>query len=223
MKIVGTPLWLASTNSWMVSADDRECIVIDCPPEPDVILRAAADAGLRIVAIVATHGHIDHTGGIPTVAAKASPVGSSPVPVHRHPHDHSYFTDPVGSSSLLGAALAETGLDLRPPELLVDLGDGDVIKGAGLAITVIHTPGHTPGSVCLRVAAQGEEVLFTGDHLFSGSIGRVDLPGGSMESLMRSMVEKILPLPDELAVLPGHGPTTTIGRERAENPFLQRS
>ncbi len=221
MRVTGTPLWVASTNFWMVSADGRECIVIDCPPETAPILRSINNAGLTVAAIVATHGHIDHTGGISTVAAAAIEDGSAPIPVHRHPKDNHYFVDPIGSSGALGPIIAEMKLDLRPPELLVDLDDGDVIRGAGLSITAIHTPGHTPGSVCLRVSDSEEEILFTGDHLFAGSIGRTDLPGGSMEAMIHSMKERILPLPDTLAVFPGHGPTTTIGRERTGNPFLR--
>jgi glyoxylase-like metal-dependent hydrolase (beta-lactamase superfamily II) len=113
------------------------------------------------------------------------------------------------------------GVDLRAPELIYGMADGDTVKGAGMAFTCMHTPGHTQGSVCLQLELDGAPpILFSGDHLFAGSIGRTDMPGGSFEQLMQSMAEKILPLDDETAVLPGHGPTTTVGRERMTNPFI---
>jgi glyoxylase-like metal-dependent hydrolase (beta-lactamase superfamily II) len=123
---------------------------------------------------------------------------------------------------MFGRYLEEMGLDLRPPELVEGLEDGQSVSGAGMTFTCIHTPGHTQGSTCFLLEVAGERpILFSGDHLFAGSIGRTDLPGGSYEQLMQSMAEKILPMSDETAVLPGHGPTTTVGRERAINPFLQ--
>jgi glyoxylase-like metal-dependent hydrolase (beta-lactamase superfamily II) len=127
--------------------------------------------------------------------------------------------DPVGTSGQLGGHLE--GLDVRPPELIESLDDGQVVRGAGMTFTAVHTPGHTPGSTCLRLDVEGAPpILFSGDHLFAGSIGRTDFPGGSFEQLMVSMQEKILPLPDETAVLPGHGPITSVERERKTNPFL---
>jgi glyoxylase-like metal-dependent hydrolase (beta-lactamase superfamily II) len=113
------------------------------------------------------------------------------------------------------------GVDLRPPELIYGLDDGEKVKGAGMVFTAIHTPGHTQGSVCFQLDLDGAPpILFSGDHLFAGSIGRTDMPGGSFEQLMESMAAKILPMADETAVLPGHGPTTTVGRERMTNPFI---
>jgi glyoxylase-like metal-dependent hydrolase (beta-lactamase superfamily II) len=101
------------------------------------------------------------------------------------------------------------------------LDDGQKVSGAGMTFTAIHTPGHTKGSVCVLMEVEGEgAVLFSGDHLFAGSIGRTDLPGGSYEELMASMAEKILPMSDDVQVLPGHGPVTNVGHERRTNPFL---
>jgi glyoxylase-like metal-dependent hydrolase (beta-lactamase superfamily II) len=112
-------------------------------------------------------------------------------------------------------------LRLPPPELVFGLDDGQKVSGAGMTFTALHTPGHTQGSVCFLLEMEGEApMLFSGDHLFAGSIGRTDLPGGSYEQLMASMKEKILPLADDVVVLPGHGGTTTIGDERRTNPFL---
>ena len=108
-----------------------------------------------------------------------------------------------------------------PPELVYGLDDGQQVSGAGMTFTAIHTPGHTKGSVCFLLEVEGQgTVLFSGDHLFAGSIGRTDLPGGSYEELMASMAEKVLPMDDNVQVLPGHGPATTVGQERRTNPFL---
>jgi len=217
--IAALTLWVAQTNCWVLSADGRECVVVDAPPEPSRIVAYLHSRGLRVAAIVATHGHLDHIGGIRTLpTSHASP---EPPPVWRHPADHHYFVDPIGNAPLLAEAL-DPELDIRMPERIGDLDDGVVVQGAHLRLQAIWTPGHTPGSTCL-LATVGDEgtVLLSGDHLFAGSIGRTDLPGGSYEQLMASMRERILPLDDDLVVLPGHGPTTTIGHERRTNPFLQ--
>jgi glyoxylase-like metal-dependent hydrolase (beta-lactamase superfamily II) len=218
MIVAGLRLWIAGTNAWIVSASDHgECVLIDAPPDPGAILRHFDDHGLRLVALLATHGHVDHIGGV----GELSRGGGGDVPVHIHDHDRHMLLDPVGTSGTLGQILDYEELDLRPPELLSGLDDGQRVSGAGMTFTAIHTPGHTQGSTCLLLEVDGEApLLFSGDHLFAGSIGRTDLPGGSHAQLMASMAEKILPLDDAVQVLPGHGDTTTIGKERATNPFL---
>jgi len=219
MLLEAVPLWLAQTNAWIVSASGAggECLVVDVPPAPDAVVSRVRHHGMRPVAVLATHGHVDHVGGIPTFARSSHP----PLPVHIHDEDRHMLLDPVGTGDALGEALAREGLDLRPPELVHALDDGQRVSGAGLTLTAMHTPGHTPGSSCFLLEADGEPpVLFSGDHLFRGSIGRTDLPGGSFEQLMASMAERILPLQDPVRVLPGHGHPTTIGRERRTNPFL---
>lgn len=211
-------LWLAQTNAWIVTAGGpgSECVLIDAPPEPAPLLARLAELDLRLVALLSTHGHVDHVGGVAEVVRGA---GDPSIPVHIHDEDRHMLLDPVGASGQLGRFLE--GLDLTPPERIEGLSDGDVVKGAGMTFTAMHTPGHTRGSVCLSLAMEGAPpILFSGDHLFAGSIGRTDLPGGSFEQLMQSMAEKILPLDDDVTVLPGHGPATTIGRERRTNPFL---
>ncbi len=217
MQIEPLTLWLAQTNAWIVAPDGPggECVLVDAPPEPGPILDRLRDLDLRLVALLSTHGHVDHVGGVTSVV-KAQ---DHPVPVHIHREDEHMLLDPVGSSGMLGRYLE--GLDVSPPEVIEGLDDGAVVAGAGMRFTALHTPGHTRGSVCLRLEAEGAPpLLFSGDHLFAGSIGRTDLPGGSFDELMASMKEKILPLDDELLVLPGHGPTTTVGQERRTNPFL---
>jgi glyoxylase-like metal-dependent hydrolase (beta-lactamase superfamily II) len=226
--IEGLPLWLAQTNCWLVAPQGPggECVLVDAPPDPQAILDRLAHHDLRLVALLSTHGHIDHIGGVGTLVhhhgggeAHAHRWDGSEVRVHIHDRDRHMLLDPLGTSGMFGQYLQ--GLDLRPPEVVYGLDDGDQVRGAGMTFTCLHTPGHTPGSVCLRLDVDGQPpILFSGDHLFAGSIGRTDLPGGSFEQLMGSMADKILPLPDELAVLPGHGQTTTLGWERRTNPFL---
>jgi hydroxyacylglutathione hydrolase len=219
LMIEGLPLWFTETNAWLVAPDGPggECVLIDAPPDPQAILDRLAHHGLKLVALINTHGHVDHVGGVSAVV-KAQ---EHDVPVHIHDDDRHMLIDPVGSSGMFGQYLEEMGIDTSPPELVEGLDDGQSVSGAGMKFTAMHTPGHTKGSVCMMLTIEGQgSVLFSGDHLFAGSIGRTDLPGGSYEQLMESMAEKILPLADDIPVLPGHGPTTTIGRERQTNPFL---
>lgn len=217
MLIEGLPLWVAATNAWIVapSGPGGECVLIDAPPDPTSIIERLQHHGLRLVALLNTHGHVDHVGGVKEVV-KAQ---EHDIAVHIHDHDRHMLMDPVGTSGVMGRYLYD--LDVSPPELVYGLDDGQKVSGAGMTFTALHTPGHTQGSVCFLMEVDGEPpVLFSGDHLFAGSIGRTDLPGGDFDMLMESMAEKILPMSDDVHVLPGHGQTTTVGHERRTNPFL---
>jgi glyoxylase-like metal-dependent hydrolase (beta-lactamase superfamily II) len=219
MLIEGLPLWLAETNAWIVAPNGPggECVLIDAPPDPGAILKRLEVHELKLVALLSTHGHVDHVGGISSVVH----AHEHEIPVRIHDDDRHMLLDPVGTSGGFGRFLEQAGVDMRPPELVYGLDDGEQVKGAGMTFTAIHTPGHTKGSVCFLLETEGEPpTLFSGDHLFAGSIGRTDLPGGSFDQLMTSMVDKILPLPDDVQVLPGHGPVTSVGQERRFNPFL---
>lgn len=226
MLIDGIPLWLVETNAWIVAAGatSSECVLVDAPPDPSAILARLAHHQLKVVAILATHGHVDHIGGIPTVLRDPRHGGAAEsVAVYLHDGDRPMMLHPVQTGGGLGQALEESGLDVRPPELIHGLDDGERVSGAGMVFTALHTPGHTKGSTCFLLEVDGEApVLFSGDHLFRDGIGRTDLPGGSMAEMMASMEDKILPLPDHVRVKPGHGAVTTIERERLRNPFLAR-
>src|SRR3954447_4588220 len=217
--IEGLPLWVAQTNCWMVAphGPGGACVIVDAPPDPTNILKRLVHHELRLVALFNTHGHVDHVGGVAPLLHDLD--HGDEVEVRIHDADRHMLLDPLGTSGMLGQYLE--GLDLRPPERIYGLDDGQQVSGAGMTFTAIHTPGHTQGSVCFRLDLEGEPpILFSGDHLFAGSIGRTDFPGGSFEQLMVSMAEKILPMDDAVQVLPGHGQVTTVGWERKTNPFL---
>src|SRR5437763_6104443 len=175
MLIQGVAPWIAATNAWLVapSGAGGECVLIDAPPDPGAILARLEEHGLRLVALLNTHGHVDHVGGVSEVVH----AQEGDVPVHIHDADRHMLIDPIGTSGGFDQILEAEGLDLRPPELVYGLDDGQKCSGAGMTFTAIHTPGHTKGSVCLLMEVEGEgNVLFSGDHLFAGSIRRPDPP-----------------------------------------------
>lgn len=210
MLIDSRPLWLAQTNTYVVAPEKGgPAVVVDAPPDAGGVLDLLARHDLAPVALLVTHGHVDHVGGAGPVVAKTG------VSAYVHPDDDFLTLDPEGQLRML-FGMVPPG-DYAPPQRFETLRDGDRLSLAGLDIEVLHTPGHTPGHCCFHLPEHG--TLFSGDQLFAGSIGRVDLPGGSLRQLAESMREKVMPLPDETRVLTGHGPETTIGRERRTNPF----
>ena len=213
MLIESRSLWHFETNAYVVAPEPGgPALVVDAPPDPSGIVDLLASFDLTPVALLVTHGHIDHAGG-------ADGVATNGVTAYLHPDDIDMARHPGEQlRALLGAqAPSFDGPAVSAP--FEHLSDNDVLELAGVTASVIHTPGHTPGHCCFHLADEG--VLFTGDQLFAGSIGRTDLPGGSYEELMNSMRDKVLSLPSETRVLPGHGPATTLAAERSTNPFLQ--
>jgi hydroxyacylglutathione hydrolase len=182
-------------------------MIIDPGDEVDEILRIVEQHALKVKQIVITHAHIDHVGG----AMKLKQRTGAPILLNQN--DHALL-------KMMDTQAAWVGM--RPPgkiEVDQNAGDSDRLRVGGLDATVMHTPGHTEGSICLYFPA--EQKLIAGDTLFAGSIGRTDLWGGSLEQIMDSLRSKLMHLPDETIVHPGHGPMTTIGHERELNPFLQ--
>jgi hydroxyacylglutathione hydrolase len=210
--IDGEVLWLASTNCWVVAPErPGPAVVIDAPPDSAGIGELLRRLELAPVGLLLTHGHIDHIGGAGAVAAQWQ------LSAYLHPDDDWLATDPLGQLRALWGAMPPG--DYEQPDRYLALEHGEVLDLAGLDIEVVHTPGHTPGHCCFLLGDEG--VLFSGDQLFAGSVGRTDLPGGDWDALMRSMRERIVTLDPATAVFPGHGPTTTLATELEDNPFLQ--
>ena len=219
--ITGFPAAAFGTNCYVVApaAGEHAVVVdpgIDVGPQLDEVLR---EHRLAPVAVLLTHGHIDHTFSVTPVC------GARGIPAYLHPGDDHMLADPLSGISPEAAAIFGGRLQWSEPDDVKPLADGEVLTLAGLEITVDHAPGHTPGSVAFRLPGDREhgqpEVMLSGDLLFAGSIGRSDLPGGDSAQMMRSLARTVLTLDDSVVVLPGHGPQTTIGAERAGNPFLR--
>jgi len=202
-RLVVGPL---GTNCYVVaSAPGAGAAIIDPGGDADAILAEVADNDLRVVYVVNTHGHSDH------VAANASVLEATGARLVIHELDAPMLGDPVANiSAFIGARTIS-------PEADVTVTDGDTVDIDGFALSVLHTPGHTPGSICLL----GHETLFSGDTLFAGSVGRTDLPGGSSRQMADSLAAKIAVLDNGVIVYSGHGESTTIGREKMINPFLR--
>jgi hydroxyacylglutathione hydrolase len=210
-----------ATNCYVVATGSAaECVVID--PGKDAaagVAEIVREHRLRPAAVLVSHGHVDHMWCVAPVA------GAYEATAYIHPDDRALLSDPMaGMSPETAAMLLGVEATFAEPDDVREARDGDVLEIAGLRFAVDHTPGHTPGSITFRSAYAGPEdvsaVMFSGDLLFAGSIGRTDLPGGDHQAMLRSLETKVLPLADDIVVLPGHGPQTTIGRERRSNPYL---
>lgn len=205
------PVGMLEANCYLLGCSvTRRAILIDPGAEPERILDQVRSSALDVTAIVHTHGHFDHIGATEAVLAGLP----APVPVMAHPADMYLYTP---ESRAWGKQFG-----YPPPEQPVTasavLSDASIIEVGALRIEVIETPGHTPGSVSLRC---GDYLLISGDTLFRRGIGRTDLPGGDEEAIYESIVTRLYPLPESLAVYPGHGAETTIGEERRGNPFVR--
>ena len=198
-------------NGYVIGCEEtREGVIIDPGDEVDQLLEAAAGNGLSITTILLTHAHLDHVTGV----AKAKKALG--VPVWLHTADNFLYEQVVEQGLMFGLHV-----EPQPPIDRFYEGEGPLRFGR-YTVRVLHTPGHCPGGVCLAVSREGEQkaTLFVGDTLFAGSIGRTDLPGGSLETLLRSIREVLFTFPDDTVVRSGHGAETTIGQERRTNPFL---
>jgi hydroxyacylglutathione hydrolase len=215
--IAGFPSAVTDTNCWVVAtADGEQCIVIDpgigVTGQLDEVI---AEHRLHPVAVLLTHGHFDHTFSVLPVCQARD------VPAYIHPADRRQLSDPWSGVGMPAGTPLFGSLTFAEPDDVRELASRDKISLAGLDFAVTHAPGHSAGSVVFDLSGADEPVVFSGDVLFAGSIGRTDLPGGSMAEMVASLRDVILPMDDATVVLPGHGPTTTIARERATNPFLQ--
>ena len=219
MLIAGFPAGSWAANCYVAATAPRsECVIVDPGQDSaDGIAEIVREHALKPVAVLLTHGHLDHMWSVTPVA------GTYDATAWIHPADRHLLADPMaGISSETAAMLLGGRFEFVEPDDVAELADGQVLELAGLEVTVDHTPGHTGGSVAFRTPYDDavSHVMFSGDLLFAGSIGRTDLPGGDHPTMLRTLRYKVLTLPDDVVVLPGHGEQTSIGRERATNPFL---
>jgi hydroxyacylglutathione hydrolase len=219
--IAGFPAGPWGTNCYVVATGaGAECVVVD--PGKDAaegVAEVVREHRLKPVSILVTHGHIDHMWCVAPVA------GSYDATAWIHPDDRHLLSDPMaGISPETAGMLLGGSYEFAEPDDVAELADRQTVEVAGIEFLVDHTPGHTPGSVTFRTpwgaSAEVSELMFSGDLLFAGSIGRTDLPGGDHPTMLRSLRDRVLTLRDDIVVLPGHGEQTSIGRERATNPFL---
>ncbi|MFN2561623.1 MAG: MBL fold metallo-hydrolase [Jatrophihabitans sp.] len=216
MLIAGFPSAATDTNCWVVAAGPGEqCIVLDpgfgVTGQLDEVI---AEHRLHPVAVLLTHGHFDHTFSVLPVCQARD------VPAYIHPADRRQLADPWSGIGVPPGTPLFGSLTFAEPDDVRELASHDKISLAGLDFTVTHAPGHSAGSVVFGLSGADEAVLFSGDVLFAGSIGRTDLPGGSMADMETSLRSVILPMDDATVVHPGHGPSTSIARERLTNPYL---
>ena len=207
MKIVTIPVGLIMTNCYLVQNGKKEAALIDPGAQPDKILRYLKAEGLALKMILLTHGHFDHMGGVDGILKEYD------VPVYIHPQDEEMTKTPSQNASM---EFGGPGITCCTSRIY---GEGDEIPFGDITFRVLHTPGHTQGSVCLLAEGGEESALFTGDTVFAGSVGRTDLYGGSYPQIAAS-ARRIDALPKNYRLLPGHGEETTLDYEREQNPYL---
>ena len=222
MLVAGFPAGSFAANCYLLaSSPGSECLIIDPGQDAEQGIDEIIERyRLRPAAVLLTHGHIDHIWSVAPVC------GAKDIPAYIHPADRALLTDPARGLPLGPGQQLFGGLTFTEPDDVRELADGMTLTLAGVEFVVDHAPGHTPGSVTFRLPSGIEDVddpagtMLSGDLLFAGSIGRTDLPGGDYQTILASLARVCLPLPDETIVLSGHGPGTTIGAERRNNPFL---
>ncbi|GAB94838.1 glyoxylase-like metal-dependent hydrolase (beta-lactamase superfamily II) [Kineosphaera limosa] len=230
MFLIGFPAEAFATNCFVVApAEGQECLVVDpgigVLDRLDEVLRQHR---LKPAAVLLTHGHLDHVYSVTPVC------GSRGIAAHIHPDDRYRLADPLATMDPALVSMLEAQFGAKAtwhePDDVVEFTDGQTLEIAGVPLTVLHAPGHTEGSVMFRTEQVPDQLpadagltrtIFAGDVLFNGGIGRTDLPGGSDAAMRASLRDVVLTQPDDALVFPGHGPATTIGRERAANPYLQ--
>ncbi len=213
MILTSAELWAAATNCYVIAPErGGPAVIVDAPPDVDAVVRLLTQHDLVPMALLVTHGHVDHAGGAGAVVHRTG------VSAYLHPDDDFLASDPVGQIRSLFGFIPQGAEAFALPERFVDLSHGQRLDLAGFEFEVRQTPGHTPGHCIFVVEKEG--IVFSGDQLFAGGVGRTDCSYGSWEDLMDSMRTQVMTLPDDVRVLPGHGPETTIRRERMSNPFI---
>ncbi len=214
MFVASFPAPMYATNCWIIAGGrGQECIIVD-PGMPDISHEVSAivkDNNLKPVAALITHGHLDHTFSVKPLADGYG------IASYIHSEDREYLLKPQGAHGPEFIATLDA-MHFEEPADTRNLRHGDLLEILDMKITAIHSPGHTRGSTMFNI---NDELLISGDVLFAGSIGRTDLPSGSHEAMMKTLRTRVLPLSDDLRVLPGHGPETTIKFERKNNPYLK--
>jgi len=210
MEIDRLVLGSYQTNCYILREDEsaEDCLVVDTGIEAGGLIDFLDERKLNPVAVVLTHGHADHITGVEMLRGKFPDIK-----VFIHKLDAEMLTGALSNLSLMAGMKFSTD----PADFTLE--DGGVVEQAGVKLKVLHAPGHTPGGICLY--SEDEGVVFSGDTLFCDGVGRTDFPGGSMTRLLKSIREKLLVLPEETVVYPGHGPVTTVAQEKANNPYLQ--
>ncbi len=206
MNVKSFVLGPLDNNAYVVHNSDNSCVVIDAPSDIETLLDYVNEKKLKVEAILLTHSHFDHIGGLDLLTQKTS------APVYIHKSEEHYLTDP----ELNGSTFFSVPFKTKPADNVFE--HGTILNIAGMEIKIIHTPGHTPGGSCFLIG----DNLFSGDTLFRFSIGRTDLPGSSTKDIIDSINKKLFTLPKETSVWPGHGRGTNMGQEKRLNPFTKQ-